>query len=266
MAQRLAAGVRAVDGVEILYEVQANAVFARLPHEVSERLQKRFRFYFWDEAAGDVRWMCAYEHHGGRCGRVRPGAEGGDGALGGALVLCGTGRGPSLGLGFPLPSAPLGSGAAPPPGAGRAGKGAARPIRARPGTGPCPHLGCQVRAAPGPSGRLPGPGRCGPAPLGQGVPSPAPSPKPAGQWDRFRADEWVAGRAVPRAPEGARKRAARTGRVARAAGPQIQCSPVPLKGRPRQPVASRSCAGVGAVPPRWAGIHQVSFSSFGRTG
>ena len=52
---------RACDGVEILYPVQANAVFARLPHEVSERLQKRFRFYFWDEAAGDVRWMCAFD-------------------------------------------------------------------------------------------------------------------------------------------------------------------------------------------------------------
>ncbi|MFB9440655.1 threonine aldolase family protein [Streptomyces showdoensis] len=61
MAQRLAAGVRAVDGVEILYPVQANAVFARLPHEVSRRLQERFRFYFWDEAAGDVRWMCSFD-------------------------------------------------------------------------------------------------------------------------------------------------------------------------------------------------------------
>ncbi|MGC0378846.1 threonine aldolase [Streptomyces sp. SAI-229] len=61
MAQRLAEGVRAVHGVEILYPVQANAVFARLPHDVSERLQKRFRFYFWDEAAGDVRWMCAFD-------------------------------------------------------------------------------------------------------------------------------------------------------------------------------------------------------------
>ncbi|WP_149183013.1 low specificity L-threonine aldolase [Streptomyces sp. TRM49041] len=61
MAQRLAEGVRAVDGVEILYPVQANAVFARLPHDVSVRLQKRFRFYFWDEAAGDVRWMCSFD-------------------------------------------------------------------------------------------------------------------------------------------------------------------------------------------------------------
>ncbi|MEV6652482.1 low specificity L-threonine aldolase [Streptomyces sp. NPDC051219] len=61
MAQRLADGVRAVGGVEILYPVQANAVFARLPHEVSVRLQKRYRFYFWDEAAGHVRWMCAFD-------------------------------------------------------------------------------------------------------------------------------------------------------------------------------------------------------------
>ncbi|MGY0055977.1 threonine aldolase family protein [Streptomyces sp. LZ34] len=61
MAQRLAEGVRTVEGVEILHPVQANAVFARLPHDVAERLRKRYRFYFWDEAAGDVRWMCSFD-------------------------------------------------------------------------------------------------------------------------------------------------------------------------------------------------------------
>jgi threonine aldolase len=61
MAQRLAEGVKTVDGVEILHAVEANAVFARLPNEVSERLQKRYRFYFWNEAAGDVRWMCSFD-------------------------------------------------------------------------------------------------------------------------------------------------------------------------------------------------------------
>ena len=61
MAQRLAEGVRAVHGVEILHPVQANAVFAQLPHDVAERLQKKFRFYFWDEAAGVVRWMCSFD-------------------------------------------------------------------------------------------------------------------------------------------------------------------------------------------------------------
>jgi threonine aldolase len=61
LARRLADGVRGVDGVQVLYPVQANAVFARLPHDVSKRLQPRFRFYFWDEAAGDVRWMCSFD-------------------------------------------------------------------------------------------------------------------------------------------------------------------------------------------------------------
>ncbi|MFD7510259.1 threonine aldolase family protein [Streptomyces sp. NPDC059853] len=61
MAARLAAGVREVEGVRILHPVQANAVFARLPREVSERLRKRYRFYFWDENAGDVRWMCSFD-------------------------------------------------------------------------------------------------------------------------------------------------------------------------------------------------------------
>jgi threonine aldolase len=61
MAHRLEQAVRAVDGVTVLRPVQANAVFAVLPREVSERLQKRFRFYFWNEATGEVRWMCAFD-------------------------------------------------------------------------------------------------------------------------------------------------------------------------------------------------------------
>ncbi|MEU4888903.1 MULTISPECIES: threonine aldolase family protein [Streptomyces] len=61
MAQRLAAGVREVPGVEIVHPVEANAVFARLPRDAAERLQKRHRFYFWDEEAGIVRWMCAFD-------------------------------------------------------------------------------------------------------------------------------------------------------------------------------------------------------------
>ncbi|MGF3140670.1 threonine aldolase family protein [Streptomyces diastaticus] len=61
MARRLAEAVETIDGVEIVHPVQVNAVFARLPHDVGERLQKRFRFYFWDESAGEVRWMCSFD-------------------------------------------------------------------------------------------------------------------------------------------------------------------------------------------------------------
>jgi threonine aldolase len=61
MAKRLESAVRAVDGVTVTRPVQANAVFAVLPPEVVERLQKRFRFYVWDEAAHEVRWMCSFD-------------------------------------------------------------------------------------------------------------------------------------------------------------------------------------------------------------
>jgi threonine aldolase len=61
MARRLEAAVRDIDGVSLMRPVQANAVFAMLPKEVSERLQKTYRFYFWDEHTGEVRWMAAFD-------------------------------------------------------------------------------------------------------------------------------------------------------------------------------------------------------------
>ncbi|MFJ9952232.1 threonine aldolase family protein [Kitasatospora sp. NPDC091207] len=61
MASRLETAVRGIEGVTVVRPVQANAVFAILPREVSERLQKRYRFYFWNEHTGEVRWMCSYD-------------------------------------------------------------------------------------------------------------------------------------------------------------------------------------------------------------
>jgi threonine aldolase len=61
MAQRLAAAVGDVPGIKIPRPVEANAVFAVLPAEVTERLQKRFRFYTWDEHTGEVRWMTSFD-------------------------------------------------------------------------------------------------------------------------------------------------------------------------------------------------------------
>ena len=61
MASRLEAAVRDIDGVTVVRPVQANAVFALLPREVSERLQKSYRFYFWNEHTGEVRWMAAFD-------------------------------------------------------------------------------------------------------------------------------------------------------------------------------------------------------------
>ncbi len=40
---------------------EANAVFAVLPNDAADRIRERFRFYDWDRAAGQVRWMTAFD-------------------------------------------------------------------------------------------------------------------------------------------------------------------------------------------------------------
>ncbi|MEA2481444.1 MAG: threonine aldolase [Thermoleophilaceae bacterium] len=61
MARRLADAAGAIDGVRITQPVQANGVFAVLPPGVAEELQREWRFYTWDEATGEVRWMCSWD-------------------------------------------------------------------------------------------------------------------------------------------------------------------------------------------------------------
>ena len=61
MARRLEAAVRGIPGVEIVRRVDANAVFAILPAAVTERLQRDYRFYTWDDHTGEVRWMCSWD-------------------------------------------------------------------------------------------------------------------------------------------------------------------------------------------------------------
>ena len=59
MARRLADAV--AGAVTITQPVQANAVFAIVPPELAERLRRDFFFYTWDEATGEVRWMCSWD-------------------------------------------------------------------------------------------------------------------------------------------------------------------------------------------------------------
>ena len=61
MARRLHDGVVGLEGVQVVRPVQANAVFAILPPGVADRVRSRFRFYDWDPATGEVRWMCAFD-------------------------------------------------------------------------------------------------------------------------------------------------------------------------------------------------------------
>jgi threonine aldolase len=61
MASLLAERVRDLPGVTITRPVQANAVFAALAPEAIASLRARYDFYVWDEAAGEVRWMCSWD-------------------------------------------------------------------------------------------------------------------------------------------------------------------------------------------------------------
>lgn len=61
MAAKLAERVARIDGIALSRSVQANAVFAQLPAEVTAELQKDWRFYTWDEAIGEVRWMTSWD-------------------------------------------------------------------------------------------------------------------------------------------------------------------------------------------------------------
>lgn len=61
MAERLAASAAAIPGVTVVQPVQANAVFARLPAESIDVLQRDWTFYTWDERECVVRWMTAFD-------------------------------------------------------------------------------------------------------------------------------------------------------------------------------------------------------------
>jgi threonine aldolase len=50
-----------ISGLGFSQPTQANAVFAVLDNAVADRIRERVRFYDWDRAGGEVRWMCAFD-------------------------------------------------------------------------------------------------------------------------------------------------------------------------------------------------------------
>ncbi len=48
-------------GIEFTQVTQANAVFATLPTDAANRIREKFRFYDWDAARREVRWMCSFD-------------------------------------------------------------------------------------------------------------------------------------------------------------------------------------------------------------
>jgi threonine aldolase len=61
MAARLRAAIEGAPGLGFSQPTQANAIFAVLDNEVADRIRARSRFYDWDRARGEVRWMTAFD-------------------------------------------------------------------------------------------------------------------------------------------------------------------------------------------------------------
>ncbi len=60
MAQKLAQSLQQIAGVQLVYPTQANAVFAKLPAGVAEKVREHTYFYDWDEQ-GTVRFVCSFD-------------------------------------------------------------------------------------------------------------------------------------------------------------------------------------------------------------
>lgn len=61
MATRLGEKIEANPQVHLTQPTQANAVLAVIPPRAAKKLRSRYRFYDWDPARGEVRWMTAFD-------------------------------------------------------------------------------------------------------------------------------------------------------------------------------------------------------------
>jgi threonine aldolase len=61
MARLLESEVKGIPGVRIVYPVEANGVFAQIPHAAIQKIQERYFFYVWSEEEAVVRWMCSFD-------------------------------------------------------------------------------------------------------------------------------------------------------------------------------------------------------------
>jgi threonine aldolase len=61
MAKLLEKELSQIPNLKIVYKVEANGVFARIPREAIAKVQERYFFYVWDEEESVVRWMCSFD-------------------------------------------------------------------------------------------------------------------------------------------------------------------------------------------------------------
>lgn len=61
MARLLETEIRAIPAITITQKVEANGIFAIVPHEIIAPLQEKYFFYIWNEQTSEVRWMTSFD-------------------------------------------------------------------------------------------------------------------------------------------------------------------------------------------------------------
>ncbi len=61
MARLLEKELRRIPGVRIVWKVEANGVFAQIPHPAIDKIRQKYFFYTWIEEEAIVRWMCSFD-------------------------------------------------------------------------------------------------------------------------------------------------------------------------------------------------------------
>jgi threonine aldolase len=61
MAKLLQKEVGKISSIKIVYKVEANGVFAKIPRSAIAKLRKGYFFYVWNEEQSVVRWMCSFD-------------------------------------------------------------------------------------------------------------------------------------------------------------------------------------------------------------
>lgn len=61
MAKMLESKIRRTAGVQVIYPVEANAVFVKMSRGAAARLRQHYFFYSWDEKDSIFRWMCSWD-------------------------------------------------------------------------------------------------------------------------------------------------------------------------------------------------------------
>ena len=61
MAKLLAERLSSLEGISFTQKVESNQLFLTMPKEASRRLLEEYFFYYWDEAAGEVRFVTSFD-------------------------------------------------------------------------------------------------------------------------------------------------------------------------------------------------------------